>query len=84
MPNDGTSFIRCRPNDGKLVAVAGWDSRVRLFRRETGKQLAMLDLHRQQINSIDFDFHTEQMACASEDRTVSVWDIYNNKKETNL
>jgi WD40 repeat protein len=82
MPNAGTSFIRCRPNDGKLVAVAGWDSRIRLFRRETGKQLAMLDLHRQQVNSIDFHFDTKQMACASEDRTVSIWDIYNNKNES--
>ena len=80
--NAGTSFIRCRPDDGKLMAIAGWDSRVRLFRRETGKQLAMLDLHRQQVHSIDFDFHTRQMACASEDRTISVWDIYNNKRET--
>ncbi|CAF0910892.1 unnamed protein product [Adineta ricciae] len=79
LPNAGTSSLRCRPNDGKLIAVAGWDSRLRLFRRETGKQLAMLDHHRQQINSIDFDFHTRQMACASEDRTVSIWDIYNNK-----
>ncbi|CAF3335284.1 unnamed protein product [Rotaria sp. Silwood1] len=70
MPNAGTSFIRCRPDDGKLIAVAGWDSRIRLFRRETGKQLAMLDLHRQQVNSIDFDLHTRQMACASEDRTI--------------
>jgi WD40 repeat protein len=82
MANPGTSFIRCRPDDGKLVAVAGWDSRIRLFRRETGKQLAMFDLHRQQVNSIDFDYHTRQMACASEDRTVSIWDVYNNKQET--
>ena len=82
MPNAGTSFIRCRPDDGKLIAVAGWDSRIRLFRRETGKQLAMLDLHRQQVNAIDFDLRTRQMACASEDRTVSIWDIYNNKLDT--
>jgi WD40 repeat protein len=85
MPNAGTSFIRCRPDDGKLIAVAGWDSRIRLFRRETGKQLAMFDLHRQQVNSIDFDYHTRQMACGSEDRTVSIWDVYNknNKRENN-
>ncbi|CAF4118781.1 unnamed protein product [Rotaria socialis] len=81
LPNAGTSFIRCRPDDGKLIAAAGWDSRVRLFRRETGKQLAMLDLHRQQVNSIDFDFHTRQIVCASEDRTVSIWDVYNNELE---
>lgn len=83
MPNAGTSFIRCRPDDGKLLAVAGWDYRIRLFRRETGKQLAMLDHHRQQVNSIDIDSQTRQMACGSEDRTVSIWDIYNNKQETN-
>ena len=83
MPNAGTSFLRCRPGDGKLIAAAGWDSRIRLFRRETGKQLAMLDLHRQQVNCIDFDCQTKQMACASEDRTVSIWDIYNNKNEAN-
>jgi WD40 repeat protein len=83
MPNAGTSAIRCRPNDGKLVAVAGWDSRIRLFRRETGKQLAMLDLHRQQINAIDFNYHTQQMACASEDRTISIWDIYNENHRSN-
>lgn len=82
IPNAGTSFIRCRPNDGKLIAVAGWDSRVRLFRRETGKKLAMFDLHRQQVHSIDFSFHTQQIACASEDRTVSIWDVYNNKQDT--
>ena len=82
VPNAGTSFIRCRPDDGKLIAVAGWDWRIRLFRRETGKQLAMLDLHRQQVNSIDFSHHTQQMACASEDRTVSIWDIYNNTQQT--
>lgn len=82
IPNAGTNFIRCRSDDGKIVAVAGWDSRIRLYRRETGKQLAMLDFHRQQVNSIDFDYHTKQMACASEDRTVSIWDIYNNKQDT--
>ena len=77
LANAGTSFLRCRPNDGKLLAVAGWDSRIRLFRRETGKQLAMLDHHRQQVNSIDFDLSTKQMACASQDKTISIWDIYN-------
>ena len=52
--------------------------------RETGKKLAVFDLHRQQVNSIDFDYQTKQMACASEDRTISVWDVYNNKLETKL
>ena len=83
IPNAGTSFIRCRPDDGKLIAVAGWNHRIRLFRRETGKQLAMLDLHRHQVNSIDFSHQTRQMACASEDRTVSIWDIDNHPQPTN-
>ena len=83
LPNPGTSFIRCRPNDGKLMAAAGWDSRIRLFRRETGKQLAMLDFHQQQVNSIDFQHSTQQMACASSDRTVSIWDLYQNQVITN-
>lgn len=80
LKNPGTSFIRCRPNDGKIVAVASWDSKVRIFRRETAKQLALMDFHRQQVHSIDFQFQTSRMACGSSDRTVSVWDIYNEKK----
>ncbi|CAF1412641.1 unnamed protein product [Didymodactylos carnosus] len=61
MPNAGTNAIRCRPDNEKLVTVARCVSRVRLFRCETGKQLAMFDLHRQQVKTIDVAYDNQQM-----------------------
>ncbi|CAF0854319.1 unnamed protein product [Didymodactylos carnosus] len=80
LPNNGCNVIKYR-QDSKLFALSSWDSRIRLYRRHNGKQLVMFDYHHQHVNCIDFSPNTFQMACGSNDRTVSIWDIYNRKME---
>jgi hypothetical protein len=38
----GVGICRFRPDDGRILAIGGWDYRVRLFERTTGRPLAIL------------------------------------------
>ncbi|CAK9807399.1 Guanine nucleotide-binding protein subunit beta-like protein 1 [Anthophora plagiata] len=83
MKNPGTSAISIRP-DAKIVAVGGWDSRVRIFSWKSLKPLAVLDQHKDTVQ--DITYSTERlktyddkciMATAAKDGYVALWDIYN-------
>jgi WD40 repeat protein len=65
----------CVRQDGRLVAVGGWDARIRLFHMRTGKRLAVLKQHRASITAVKFD-EGGLIACASRDKTISLWDVY--------
>jgi WD40 repeat protein len=38
----GVGICRFRPDDGRILAIGGWDCRVRLFERTNGRPLAIL------------------------------------------
>ena len=74
LPEEGVGDVRVR-QDGRTVAVGGWDARLRLFHMRTGKRLAVLRQHRASITSVEFD-EKGILACGSRDKTVSLWDLY--------
>ena len=83
LKNSGTSVITIRP-DGKIVAVGGWDSKVRIFSGKSLKPLAALDQHRDIVQDIAYSSQRVKtydnkclMATAAEDGYIALWDIYN-------
>lgn len=83
LKNAGTSVITVRP-DAKIVAVGGWDSRVRIFSWKSLKQLAALDQHRDTVQDIAYSSERLEtydnkyvMATAAKDGYIALWDIYN-------
>lgn len=83
LTNAGISVITIRP-DAKIMAVGGWDSRVRIFACKSLKPLAVLDQHRETVQDICFSRNTTRtydnkylMATAAKDGYIALWDIYN-------
>lgn len=74
LPEEGVGDV-CVRQDGRVVAVGGWDAKVRLFHMRTGKRLAVLKQHRASVTAVEFD-SSGMIACASRDKTVSTWDVY--------
>ena len=74
LPEEGVGEV-CVRQDSRIVAVGCWDARVRVFHTRTGKRLAVLKQHRASITSVKFG-ESGLLACASRDRTVSIWDVF--------
>ncbi|XP_033356961.1 guanine nucleotide-binding protein subunit beta-like protein 1 [Bombus vosnesenskii] len=83
MTNPGTSIITIRP-DAKIMAVGGWDSRIRLYSWKTLKPLAVLNQHKDTVHDISYSIERIKaydnkfiMATAAKDGYIALWDIYN-------
>lgn len=74
LPEEGVGDV-CVRQDGRIVAVGCWDARARLFHMRSGKRLAVLKQHRASITAVQFG-DSGLLACASRDKTVSLWDLY--------
>lgn len=79
--NEGFCSVHVRP-DGKIVASGGLDGRVRVFSWKSLKPLAVLDVHKESVQTVRFskDKVCEMgplLAAGSKDRTVSLWSLYN-------
>ncbi len=72
---EGVGDVALRP-DGALVAAAGWDGRVRLFRRASGRALAVLKYHRAAATAAAFGPRSYRLATGARDGTVALWDCY--------
>ncbi|XP_072289672.1 guanine nucleotide-binding protein subunit beta-like protein 1 [Eucyclogobius newberryi] len=82
--NPGVSQM-CLRDDGKLLASAGWDHRVRLFGWKRLKPLAVLQYHTDMVLSVAFSNHPDPrqrlLAAGSKDQRISLWSIYNEGSE---
>jgi RNA polymerase sigma factor (sigma-70 family) len=61
--------------DGKLFAAGGYDSKVRVWSVDTGKQLARFEGHDHDIIDVAFSPDGKRLASASGDGTGLVWDV---------
>ncbi len=57
--------------DGKVIASAGWDYRVRLFATKSLRRLAVLRYHDASVNALDWS--SDLLATGSKDTKVAVW-----------
>ncbi|KAM6930629.1 guanine nucleotide-binding protein subunit beta-like protein 1 [Xenentodon cancila] len=80
MVNPGVSQL-CIRDDGKLLASAGWDHRVRIFGWKKLRPLAVLQYHSDMVLSVAFSDHRQPkqrlLAAGSKDQRISLWSIYN-------
>lgn len=78
--NPGVSQL-CIRGDGKLLASAGWDHRVRVFGWKKLRPLAVLQYHSDMVQSVAFSDHQDPqqrlLAAGSKDQRISLWSIYN-------
>ena len=61
--------------DGKTIASGSYDSAIRLWDVDTGKEKRMLRGHRGYIISIAFSPDGKTLASAGWDNTISLWDV---------
>ncbi|XP_074062594.1 guanine nucleotide-binding protein subunit beta-like protein 1 isoform X2 [Macrotis lagotis] len=77
--NPGIADIAIRP-DGKILATAGWDHRIRLFGWKQLKPLAVLDYHSAAVHCVAFSdpgrANEQLLAGGSKDQRISIWSVY--------
>ncbi|XP_029366928.1 guanine nucleotide-binding protein subunit beta-like protein 1 [Echeneis naucrates] len=83
--NSGVSQL-CIREDGKLLASAGWDHRVRVFGWKKLRPLAVLQYHTDMVLSVAFSDHQDHrqrlLAAGSKDQKISLWSIFNEGADT--
>ncbi|EGJ32189.1 MULTISPECIES: hypothetical protein [Moorena] len=72
--NNQLTSIKFSP-DGKLLASASLDSRIKLWDVTTGKELQTLIGHRHWVNSVSFSPDGKLLASAGSDNTVKLWNL---------
>lgn len=78
LPEEGVGDVSMRL-DNRIVAAGCWDSLTRIFHVRTGKKLAALQQHRASIAAVEFS-GSGLLACASRDRSISLWNINLSKQ----
>ncbi|MEP3231459.1 MAG: c-type cytochrome [Hyphomicrobiales bacterium] len=59
--------------DGKMAAIARWDGTARLFDIKARKEIAKLEGHRGNVNSVTFSTDSKTVYTGSYDGTVRAW-----------
>ncbi|TPX31195.1 hypothetical protein SmJEL517_g05402 [Synchytrium microbalum] len=85
LPAAGVSEIAIR-GDGRILATAGWDSKIRIFALKKLKPLAVLTAHRDGVQCVAFAWRatdtqpteglSSMLATGSKDKRVALYKIY--------
>ena len=80
--HEGLGHLAVRP-DGRVVATAGWDYRVRLFSAKPPKYkaLAVLKYHDAAVNALDFSDDSKLLVTGSKDQKLAVWKVFPPKPD---
>lgn len=62
-------------HDGSLVAAGAGDNSVRVWRTDTGRQVAVFTGHEKLVTSVDFSPNGRLLSSSSADGTVRLWDV---------
>ncbi|EFN56409.1 hypothetical protein CHLNCDRAFT_48750 [Chlorella variabilis] len=71
----GIGDVAVRP-DRRLLATAGWDGRVRVYKYRSGRPLAILKYHTSAVTGIRFAPRSMLLATAARDGTVALWPLF--------
>ncbi|KAL5009583.1 hypothetical protein ScPMuIL_011888 [Solemya velum] len=72
--NPGLNEIVTR-DDQKILATAGWDSKIRIFGLKKLRPLAVLAYHKESVQCVGFS-SDNYLAGGSKDRLISIWKVY--------
>ena len=77
LPENGVTDLKIRP-DGKILTVNCWDFTARVFSWKTLKPLAVLDLHRDTIQCVEYAKIRDEncVILGGKDALISVWPLY--------
>ncbi|BAZ28380.1 WD-40 repeat protein [Cylindrospermum sp. NIES-4074] len=70
--------------DGKTLASASGDKTIKLWNRDTGKEITTLSGHSDSVNSVVFSPDGKTLASASADNTIKLWNRDTGKEITTL
>lgn len=76
MANPGVNCIKIRQSDSLIFSCGCWDSRIRIISLKKLRLLAVLDFHKEAINSLDF-CQQNTLVSGSSDGFITLWDVYN-------
>src|SRR5262249_54546260 len=71
--------VACSP-DGKLLASGGWDTVIRLWDPETGRELRQITGLTRRVYAGAFSPDSKRLAGAGVDQVVCVWDVATGKE----
>jgi Tol biopolymer transport system component len=70
--------------DGKTIALALYDGKVRLVDAANGKEKQILQGHKNGVNCVAFSPDAQTLASASLDQTAKLWDVKTGKEKMTL
>lgn len=80
LPKPGVGGVSIRP-DEKIVAIGGWDSRVRVYDLKRRRALALLRFHEMGVYAVQFSEDNKTLATASKDHRIALFTLYPPKSK---
>lgn len=77
--DDTISQIKYSPN-GKLIASAGWDKKIKIWHSESGDLINTIEGHKAGVNTLAFTPDGQVLISADEDKNIKLWKLNGQPK----